>query len=185
MTQKREAAGKSTGGRFAKDTSGAKNIPTTALPTPVPTSADTSTAPAYDKLYDAIPKRYTDRGDSGRHPVYGGLNWGVHYSEYWQDYQVNHGYYGSSDHVNGQDFIDNEPVPADVVRWTCDQKNETTAVLVWQHRDLITQKLHELGFSVRKGVRVSVKPDPETRTMTVAPYDYPKDFVPFTIPLLP
>lgn len=142
--------------------------------------------PGYDQMLAAVRARVaapdTDRGDTGRHPVYGGLNWGVRYQEFWNDYQVNHGYYGAIDSTEEGVYIDYSDVPLadNEVRWTSDQADESDAVTVWQYRARITQALRDRDFSARRSVRI--RAEVEQDAIRVSPYDRASDFEPFVIP---
>jgi len=100
--------------------------------------------------YDRVP---------GAHATYGGYNWGVTYSDSWNDWQVNHGYFGSSS-VEGQDiYIDGSKVPladTDVI-WTADTKTGADAAVLWQYRDEINAALIEKGYGGTKKVRIRAK----------------------------
>lgn len=128
------------------------------------------------------PQVQTESPESRSHPVYGGRNWGVSYSDHWDDYTVNHGYYGAIDRRDDGTFIDYSDVPlADhETRWTCDQKDKNAAITVWQHREFITAALRERGFTPRDQVRIRVEVG--ERDFTVSPYDRASDFDPFTLP---
>lgn len=142
-----------------------------------------------DSVYDLFrsktgPTLHDDRGDSRSHPVYGGRNWGVSYSDHWDDYTVNHGYYGAIDRRDDGTFIDYSDVPlADhETRWACDQKTKEAAITMWQHREFVTAGLHAQGLTPRGSVRV--RGEISDDAITVSPYDRATDFEPFTIPRL-
>jgi len=129
------------------------------------------------------PSWQNDLGDSGVHPIYGGLNWGVKYQENWNDYMVNHAYYGTSDERDGKVYIDGSetPLAEKEVRWTSDQKTSWDAETVWQHREYITKALRDIGYSPTRGVRIAA--DVKNTYIEVSNYDRPNAFQPFRIPL--
>lgn len=118
----------------------------------------------------------------GAHPQYGGLNWGVRYSEHWDDFSVNHAYYGTLDERDGAIYVDGSAVPlhGSEVRWTCDQRTRKAAEIVWQHREFITHELRSRGFAGMRGVRVRAVVS--SNEILVEPYDRASDFSSFVIP---
>jgi len=129
------------------------------------------------------PQWREDYCDNGVHPVYGGANWGVRYQDHWDDYQVNHGYYGMTEDRDGHTFIDGSrtPLADNEVRWASDQRNRWDAEIVWQHRELVTAALRGAGYgaSERDGVRVRV--DVHDEHLEMHNYDHPDRFTPIRI----
>jgi hypothetical protein len=146
-------------------------------------------ARAYESTYQTylrMTQPHPEDRNPGTHPDFGGHNWGVAYSPEWNDWSINHGYYGSFDtHDNGDVYVDGSdtPLPATTTRWTADAKTQEFANLIWEHRDQITEGLVSQGYSPNRSVRIAVKIDSTAGTLGAYPYDYADEFKPFTIAL--
>ena len=145
-----------------------------------------------------LAKREPDTHFPGRHPEYGGLNWGVQFSSHWSDYNVNHGLSGSHDTEPPRRF-DGQEIPEDLPLWSCDQPTAALADTVWAAREQINAALRQRAIGTgdctpapltglaamifptwkRFGIRIAVTVT--DTTFTIRPYDNPKDFEPFTI----
>lgn len=107
-----------------------------------------------------------------QHPLHAGLRYGITYSETFDDFAADCGYYGTQPQP-GTVGADEPP------RWVASAPDFATAALLWQHRDDITAALAELHLpaqgnyyrddpSVRRRLRVDVEPD----RFIVSEYDY-------------